>query len=504
MRSLIMSINPVELLKEKVTPAIISQQQLAIDADKKASLLAQFYPILLSIFHKFPERIQSGTNLENNGLNTVFGNQASAIRQLVEGFSAHHSLPENTVTSLFDQAIPLSVKALKDEAGEGKIGAYLATHIKDIATSFPAWGAGLVSALGLSSALGAQASSQHIYSKEPEKKAGFFGKILPIIALIILALLVIFFWKSCQHKVETPVPKSADTPAPQAASDVSSEQKNTAQAELNLVSGTGNHVQACHANLGNQTLTESVKVALSKVFGTNVKCDVTTDQGYATSLPGAEKISEILEYIKAVPNASIDWKGNQVTVNAPDAKAAAELVTKIKAVAPDLEVSTAAPLNEDQSVSNSIDQSKQALSSLGANARPEDIAHALNLQIINFPTASKVLPQKNKEILDEAAKLIKSVPNVKLIVEGYTDSTGNPEANKALSKRRAQSVLDYLVEQGVNRDQLTAVGYGAENPIADNVTEQGKFRNRRIEFKVVNTANGATTVVDGQHNVTTQ
>ncbi|WP_277095214.1 MULTISPECIES: OmpA family protein [Acinetobacter] len=499
-----MSINPVELLKEKVTPAIINQQQLAIDADKKSSLLAQFYPILLSILHKFPERIQSTVNLESNGLNTLFGNQAPIIRQVVEGFSTHHSLPEKTVTSLFDQAIPLSVKTLKDEVGQDKIGAYLTSHLKDIATSFPAWSAGLVSALGLSSSLGTQASSQHVYSKEPEKKSGMFGKLLPIIGLIILALIVIFLWKSCQHKMDMPIPRNNEASEPTAqemAQAHHEEEQDTEQSQITLVSGVGNQVQACHATVGNESLSEAMQKRLAQIFGSNVKCDITVDPSYTTALQGVSKFQQVMDQIKAVPNASIDWQGNHITVNAPDAKSMNELVEKIKAVEPTLVVSATTPLNEEQSVDSSIDKSRSALSMLNGNSTPQDVANALNIQIINFPTASKVLPQKNKEILDEAAKLIQNVPNVKLTVAGYTDSTGNAEANKTLSQRRAQSVLDYLVSKGVNKDQLTAVGYGAENPIADNVTAEGKFRNRRIEFKVVNTENGKATVVDGEHEV---
>lgn len=112
------------------------------------------------------------------------------------------------------------------------------------------------------------------------------------------------------------------------------------------------------------------------------------------------------------------------------------------------------------------------------------VIKALNLQIINFATASHQIPEENKAILDKAATLMKNVKDAKLTVVGYTDSTGHANNNKALSLKRAQAVVDYLVSQGVDTAQLSAVGYGADHAVADNATEEGRFKNRRIEFFV--------------------
>ena len=112
------------------------------------------------------------------------------------------------------------------------------------------------------------------------------------------------------------------------------------------------------------------------------------------------------------------------------------------------------------------------------------VIKALNLQIIKFATASHQIPEENKAILDEAATLMKNVKDAKLTVVGYTDSTGHANNNKALSLKRAQAVVDYLVSQGVDTAQLSAVGYGADHAVADNATEEGRFKNRRIEFFV--------------------
>ena len=79
---------------------------------------------------------------------------------------------------------------------------------------------------------------------------------------------------------------------------------------------------------------------------------------------------------------------------------------------------------------------------------------------------------------------MKNLKDAKLTVAGYTDSTGHATSNKALSLKRAQAVVDYVVSQGVDAAQLSAVGHGADHPVADNATEEGRFKNRRIEFSV--------------------
>jgi outer membrane protein OmpA-like peptidoglycan-associated protein len=85
--------------------------------------------------------------------------------------------------------------------------------------------------------------------------------------------------------------------------------------------------------------------------------------------------------------------------------------------------------------------------------------------------------------LDTAARQLASCPDVKLIVEGHTDSSGSAEHNKALSQRRAEAVRAYLVSAGVDAARLSAVGRGEEDPIADNGTPEGRRRNRRVELR---------------------
>ncbi|PLX89963.1 MAG: hypothetical protein C0619_10255, partial [Desulfuromonas sp.] len=90
-----------------------------------------------------------------------------------------------------------------------------------------------------------------------------------------------------------------------------------------------------------------------------------------------------------------------------------------------------------------------------------------------------------KSGLEEIAATLRQTPGKRMIVEGYTDSTGNPEYNEKLSFQRAVRVKDHLVGLGVDPAQIIAVGYGQRWPIADNSTEVGRQKNRRVMFLVI-------------------
>ena len=157
------------------------------------------------------------------------------------------------------------------------------------------------------------------------------------------------------------------------------------------------------------------------------------------------------------------------------------------------------PIDVNQVVGRSVSDAEKALASLNPeHVRALDVATALNLQIINFESDSSEIPEINKSILDQAAALIRRAPQVNLVIEGHTDNTGTAQENKELSVKRAQAVMDYLIKQGVDPAKLQAVGIGAEKPITENSTPEGQFKNRRIEFTVLNTETGKARQVNEQ------
>lgn len=104
------------------------------------------------------------------------------------------------------------------------------------------------------------------------------------------------------------------------------------------------------------------------------------------------------------------------------------------------------------------------------------------LEGVNFYTASDQLTGEAQTILNGVADELNAYPSIRVIVVGHTDNKGNAASNKDLSQRRAKEVSRYLVRRGVEADRMRYTGKGEEDPIASNATEQGRARNRRVEF----------------------
>jgi outer membrane protein OmpA-like peptidoglycan-associated protein len=87
--------------------------------------------------------------------------------------------------------------------------------------------------------------------------------------------------------------------------------------------------------------------------------------------------------------------------------------------------------------------------------------------------------------LDELAELMKKHTGWKLKIEGHTDNVGNKTSNTTLSKNRANAVKTYLVKKGISSTRFEVKWYGPDKPIADNSTEEGRQKNRRVEMTLM-------------------
>ena len=113
---------------------------------------------------------------------------------------------------------------------------------------------------------------------------------------------------------------------------------------------------------------------------------------------------------------------------------------------------------------------------------------------IFFEYNKAVIQSLSFELLDEVARVIQEHPNITLIqVEGHTDSDGSDSYNLKLSQARAEAVVEYLVRAGVDAQRLVAKGYGETVPIDTNATTEGKAKNRRVEFTILDKANDGKT-----------
>ena len=106
----------------------------------------------------------------------------------------------------------------------------------------------------------------------------------------------------------------------------------------------------------------------------------------------------------------------------------------------------------------------------------------LVLEGVNFDNNEAVLRLDAYPILDEAVKGLKVWGDVTVEVAGHTDSVGSDDHNMDLSQRRAEAVRAYLIGKGIAADRLVAKGYGETQPVADNATAEGRFKNRRVEL----------------------
>lgn len=107
-----------------------------------------------------------------------------------------------------------------------------------------------------------------------------------------------------------------------------------------------------------------------------------------------------------------------------------------------------------------------------------------NFDRLRFETGSATLMPESQGQLRNLATILAAYPDVHAKIGGYTDSTGNDEANKTLSENRARNVMDQLVSLGVTKDRLESEGYGEEHPVATNTTESGRAQNRRIALRI--------------------
>jgi outer membrane protein OmpA-like peptidoglycan-associated protein len=130
---------------------------------------------------------------------------------------------------------------------------------------------------------------------------------------------------------------------------------------------------------------------------------------------------------------------------------------------------------------------KQALEVKAALLPAEEMKRELDARghvalYINFDFDKADIKPESQPIIDEIVKLQKNNPGLRLTVEGHTDNVGAPDYNRRLSDARAHSVTAALMARGIEASRLKAAGFGQDKPIADNGTDDGRAKNRRVEL----------------------
>lgn len=476
-------------LTRTVSPAVLGDDR----TPAKKNLLEQFYAIFaarLADNDTYDRFANENIARDDQGFYDRVWTDGSHRDQIARELAGKHNVDVTAARGLIAMAAPLAFHEIKSLAGTTPVPQFLSDNLANYQHHIPAWASTVLPAgmLAATPAAGARISdtvSTAPLQHEEEPQGSFMKALLPIIGLIILGALAWALLRGCQ---ETPEPVATPAATTQQAADDNGQTAVAADVEsasLRIATGENSELYACRMNVGDETLQTNVMDALTGVFGDETsKCRADVDDHFAIDMPAAAQLATILPIVKNVPNASMVIKGDNIIVNAPDAATLDKLVDDLQAAAPAMTVKAEGPLDEQSEIDNSLTASQAAMDDLGDNPDPRDVARALSLQVVNFEVDKAVIPDANKPLLDNAVALMEQVPNMKLMIIGHTDKTADADYNMKLSQERAESMKEYLVAQGADPSKLMTKGMGETDPIADNSTEQGRFRNRRIEFMV--------------------
>ncbi|ENW30921.1 OmpA family protein [Acinetobacter lwoffii] len=485
----IMNIDFIERLKSDVTAIVLQGETEHLFAKDQA--LAQFYPIFLSILRSRPAWIENLGQQLNPKIHELFNANPALKQQFLNQLD--QSAPQDEIEHTLNRSIVPTMNFLQTEAGASSpeaISHLLETHADSIQRTLPVWAGPILAALGVSPLAGQNLNQEPVLAEQTiivqeERKTGF---LWPFIIFLILAGLILFLVRSCmQDEVE-----DSNT---QATSEVAAAQP----ASLRLSTGSNGEIVSCQLQLNNPQYMEILQNEIKQIFNYNIGCGALSSEVYHSEFTDQDTIPTVLRTMQGMPNVSLDWIGNQVSVRAATNAEAERLAAQIRSLAKNVTVVTQHPLNRSDVINTANSEAEQALASIKTdNVKALDVATALNLQIINFDTASTEVPEVNKLVLDQAAALLQRAPHVILKVTGHADAQGSEAENKVLSVQRAQAITSYLVGKGVNPAQLQAVGMGEDQPVEPNATPAGQFQNRRVTFEVVNTETGIVREVDDE------
>jgi outer membrane protein OmpA-like peptidoglycan-associated protein len=124
------------------------------------------------------------------------------------------------------------------------------------------------------------------------------------------------------------------------------------------------------------------------------------------------------------------------------------------------------------------------LSDLRSGNKTPDPTRWYEFDRLTFDTNGATLQPQSTEQLNNIAAILKAYPQTRVKIGGYTDNTGDARANLSLSQRRADSVRQQLISMGIASERMEAEGYGSQHPVADNATEEGRAKNRRIALRI--------------------
>jgi OOP family OmpA-OmpF porin len=249
----------------------------------------------------------------------------------------------------------------------------------------------------------------------------------------------------------------AQVPAPASAPIAGAASPATAAGPI-VVAGT----------VGDEASKAALLARLRGVYGVDRVVDQLAVGKVATPANWNEYVARLIgPNLKTISRGQLKVDGNIVSLRGDVASEAQR-----QQIANDI----AANLNPTYTVNNGLRVAASEQSVLDA---------ALANRIIEFESGKAALTPSGMAVLDQMSEALKQLGGIKVEVIGHTDNAGSRAGNLSLSQARAEAVKTYVMARGIHPDSIAVSGEGPDRPVADNRTLDGRARNRRIEFKVV-------------------
>lgn len=305
----------------------------------------------------------------------------------------------------------------------------------------------------------------------PPRRRGGFGRLLRgLLWLAALVIAVLLLLRACQPN------RPASTTAPAAAEQVAAPAQAPATATPpNITLQTRGDRAEVAGQLASAQEKHRLIEALGAVFGPDKVAEQVQIDASLAPAGWMDRLVQMLPRLKG-GDVKLALEGDHLQLDSSALPEASRfsLSDEVTRVFPDFR-------------SEGLwDRAMAALSTLKPGFGAEDLVQALNQSTIRFASGSATLTADNADLLGQAATALRAAPaGTRVEVGGHSDNSGDAAGNEALSRARAEAVVAALVAQGVPADRLQARGYGASQPIADNATEEGRARNRRMTFTVL-------------------
>jgi outer membrane protein OmpA-like peptidoglycan-associated protein len=242
------------------------------------------------------------------------------------------------------------------------------------------------------------------------------------------------------------------------------------------------------ATVGSEAEKNTLLDALTKKFGDGQFTAVVTADPDTKPADWLTQLDALLS-LMALPGAEVKLEGAHIELSGAATNVKLGWLDRLKSLfGATYQIGA---FNVDQAVTDATLSFRSAIKALHApdsSCAVADVVKVLNLQVINFTSASARVPASAVDDLRQSAQVLMTCSRngkaPKLEVAGYSDNLGGAQANLHLSQKRAEAVRAFLIKTGVPADSLTAQGYGDARPVASNDTASGRFANRRIEFVV--------------------